>query len=234
MAFDVYVGTLTRFYTRQWENVVQEQARREGMEYRMVYAGGDSEPPEAEVVLEAVNGWRRAMNQGLAPHGLGPIEWSEDDSQPYFTDRPGWEGYSGLLLWAAYAQTPGQPAPLVLPENWYEDSVYLESMGQEKLRYASVLKANVWLPGDFDFQFKFPYLVGDDDVTVASTGSLLQDLEDLAHNEPIWANRSEARDFIGHGARHVPFEAAAHEGLRVFTTLVEKAVERKLPLVLSF
>lgn len=40
MAFDVYVGTMTRFYRREWENVVQRMSREQGFEYTMIHAGG--------------------------------------------------------------------------------------------------------------------------------------------------------------------------------------------------
>lgn len=44
MAFDIYAGTLVRYYTRDWENVVQRQARIDGTPYTMIYAGGDEGP----------------------------------------------------------------------------------------------------------------------------------------------------------------------------------------------
>ncbi|MDR2187889.1 MAG: hypothetical protein LBE62_07520 [Azonexus sp.] len=229
MAFDVFVGTFTRFYTRQWENVVQRQAKAEGHHYQMIYADGDNEPPTAEEVLEGVSGWQRAINEGLAVHGLGPIEWSEDEKQPYFTDRPGWEGFSALLLWAAYAQSTEQPAPPYLPEIWLEDPVYQSVMDREKPEFPAILMANIWLPGDFEFRFEFPPLAGDDNVMIASTKSLLDNLHRLATTEPNWS-----KNFIPEQEKQIPFEEAAREGMDVFAALAQHAVDNSLPLILSF
>jgi hypothetical protein len=227
MAFDVYVGTFTRFYTRSWENTVQRQAKLDGVEYRMIYAGGDTAPPTAGEVLEVINSWRDGMNSGLAPHGLGPILWSEDEAQPYLTDRPGWPGYSGLLLWAAYAQTPHLHPPYALPESWADDPAYQESMKDENLtRYAALLRSSLWLPGDFRFGFKFPGLT-EGEVMIGCTQSLLDDLTELASNQPQWAVPQIGADII-------PLEEAAKEGMRIFRQLAASAVQHKLPLILSF
>ena len=57
MAFDVYVGTMTRFYRRDWENVAQRMSREQGIRYNVIYAGGEpAAPPSADEVREAVTG----------------------------------------------------------------------------------------------------------------------------------------------------------------------------------
>jgi hypothetical protein len=233
VAFDVYAGTFTRFYTRDWENVVQKQAKLDGMEYHMIYAGGDSGPPPSSEVLLAVSAWKEGMNSGLAPHGFGPIEWSEDEQQPYFTDRPGWEGYSGLLLWAAYSQVERKTPPYAVPEVWAEDAAYQAAIALEKPRFPAVLMANIWLPGEFEFHFKFPALAGNGEVMIASTGSLLKDLREMRADEPAWAKESFLSK-LPRRKQQVRLEEAARYGLVMFTELVECAVDSKLPLILSF
>jgi len=142
MAFDVYVGTLTRFYRREWENVVQRMSREQGMQYKMIYAGGEPEPPApADDIRQAVIGWRSALSEGLKPHGFGPVTWDEGDSVPYFTDRPGWEGYGGLLVWAAHDEHPEMPVPMHLPESWVDDPAYQRSADPKSpSRYQSILE----------------------------------------------------------------------------------------------
>lgn len=235
MAFDVYAGTLTRFYTRGWENVVQRQARIDGTEYRMIYAGGDpGPPPPAAEVRGAVAAWRDGINRALAPHGCGEIEWSEEDDRPYFTDRPGWEGYSGLLLWAAYAQSPEVSPPFELPKSWADDPVHERVMADDHpARYAAILAANLWLPGDFPFRFRFPNLVEGDDVMISSTGGLLEQLRGLRAEEPRWGKPSLLSRIKRTGAA-VPLEEAARVGMTVFSNLAEEAVLNRLPILLSF
>jgi hypothetical protein len=85
---------MTRFYRRDWDNVAQRMAREQGMQYKMIYAGGDPEPPPAaDEIRLGVAGWCEALSRALQPHGFGTVAWDEGDEMPYFTDRPGWEGY---------------------------------------------------------------------------------------------------------------------------------------------
>ncbi|MBI3865052.1 MAG: hypothetical protein HY290_24520 [Planctomycetia bacterium] len=236
MAFDVYAGTFTRYYTRTWENVVQRRARIDGIQYKIICAGGDPEPPPpAHEVRSLVDSWREGINQGLAPHGLGPIEWSEDDCVPYFTDRPGWQGYSGLLLWAVYAQLSRSKPPYALPETWVNDPVYQDVLRDEKsIRYQSILQANLWLPGDFQYCFKFPGLAGDEESTIASTGWLLAQLTQLRAEEPKWTTQSLLQRVRGTKDDEYALESAAKDGLAIFSDLAQQAVTHRVPIVLSF
>ena len=53
MAVDLYVGTLTRYYTRQWENVVQKMAREQGLKYQLVTPNqGDKDAITDPAVVE--------------------------------------------------------------------------------------------------------------------------------------------------------------------------------------
>ncbi|HLQ27010.1 MAG TPA: hypothetical protein VK138_14185 [Acidiferrobacterales bacterium] len=233
MAFDVYVGTFTRFYRRDWENAVQRQARIDGASYKMIYAGGEPlPPPPAEEVQQAVAAWQNAISQGLAANGGNPVTWSESLDKPYFTDRPGWPGYSGLLLWAAYAEDGAKP-PHTLPEVWAEDPVFLRVMQNEaNLHFRVILQANLWLPGDFYFCFKFPDLTGKETM-IASCAGLLEQLRELNAKPLAWSSPSLVQRFKPRDS-FVPFEEAAMVGMRVFTELAQHAVSNNLPIMLSF
>lgn len=233
MAFDIYAGTITRFFTRDWENVVQRQARLDGTEYRMIYAGGEEAPPPAEEVASTVQAWRDAINRSLAQHSLGPIEWSESGDQPYFTDRPGWEGYSALQLWAAYAERPDRQAPYALPETWAVDKVWQSVVDDEKnIHFRTILQATIWLPGDFEFCFKFPALTEGDEVMIASTASFRNQLRELESKPVQWGSASLMSKLLKKNA--VPLEEAAKWGRESFLAIAEKAVEHGLPILLSF
>ena len=101
MALDLYVGTLTRYYTGQWENVVQKTAREQGLEYRMVTPTRDSrdtvaDPAETEI---AIQHWQQNVSNALKQSdGGGGAAWQEGMSPPYFTDRIGWDPFFALIL----------------------------------------------------------------------------------------------------------------------------------------
>lgn len=232
MAFDIYAGTFTRFYTREWENVVQRQARLDGTQYTMIYADGDEGPPSKEEVSSEVAAWRDEINEALAEHKLGPIEWAEDDSQPYFTDRPGWEGYSGLQLWAAYAERQGSKPPYALPRSWAEDAVWDAVMSNEaEIHFRTILQATVWLPGDFEFVFKFAGLT-EDEVMIASTGRLAAQLRELGERQLNWQKPPLLEKF--RTTKSIPLQEAAEWGRSSFLSVVDEAVKARVPFMLSF
>ena len=231
MAFDIYAGTFVRFYTRSWENVVQRQARLDGTEYRMIYAGGDAGPPPAAEVHHAVQAWKDGINNALAPHGLGPIDWSEDDDLPYFTDRPSWEGYGAVQQWAAHLERQELPIPYELADMAEGDSALGAALANpETLHFRSILQGGVWLPGDFDFLFNFPALT-EGEVMIGSTGRLLKELEEVEANPLAWATAP----VLPPAAKDVaPFQDAAEWGLRIFKGVVTQGHAAKLPFMLSF
>jgi len=123
MAFDVYVGTMTRYYRRDWENVAQRLARERGLGYKTIHVGGNpGPPPPSEKIRQLVEAWWEILSRIVQEQGFGPIRWEEDDTQPYFTERPTWDGYTALLIWAAHAEHPDLPLPTHLPQSWVDDA----------------------------------------------------------------------------------------------------------------
>lgn len=229
MAFDVYTGTMTRFYRREWENVAQKAARELGITYSMIFAGGDPEPPaHASDIQEAVDIWCESLTQGLRPHGVGPVKWSESEAEPYFTDRPSWDGYSGLVLWSAYAQHPELSPPTELPESWVDDIAFRRSTAAEfKSQFQQIQQPQLWLPVDFPFVFDAATLTSDREC-IGSTFALKEQLE-LLH-----AQTSDHLDQMIERYPQNDLFQAAQFGLSVFRFLAEKACEHRLPILLSF
>lgn len=224
MAFDIYAGTMTRFYRREWENVVQRMAREQGRKYNMIYAGGaPPPPPPADEIRSAVHGWCQALTNALKPHGVSTIEWSEADDRPYFTDRPAWPGYSALLTWAAHADHPKLPLPTAVPKSWADDDAFQESSKKDsQTSYRTILEPQLWLPAEFPFVFGFPTLTSQQPVSIGSTFNLKRQLDQLkTKTSESLATKSEL------------VETAAF-AIGCFGKLAEKACEHRLPILLSF
>lgn len=256
MAFDVYVGTLTRYYRREWENVAQKLSREQGYTYRRIVAGGESDEPlpAAEDIQAAVGGWCRAMSAGIEPHGFGRIMWDEGEEQPYFTDRPSWNGYSGLLLLAAHSEHPELPTPKYLPEVWSEDAAYERAVQRDsKTRYRTILMPSLWLPTEFPFVFEGPTLASEENSCIGSVFTLKEQLDDLNDRSlelrarlkaaATAAPAAAATGFLGKmfGKKNPPpeeerdtFAEAAEVGLQVFRQLATQACEHRLPILLDY
>jgi hypothetical protein len=224
MAFDVYAGTMTRFYRGEWENVAQRMTREQGGKYTMIYAGGEPPPPPpADEIREVVLHWCRALSSALATHGVGPIAWSEDDDVPYFTDRPAWPGYTALLVWAAHAEHPNLPLPSSVPDSWLDDPAFQRSIKPEfKTNYGTILDAQLWLPAEFLFVFEFPTLTSEKGSRIGSAFTLRRQLDQLKGktSEKLSAKTELAQ--------------TASSAIECFRTLVEMACEHQVPILLSY
>jgi hypothetical protein len=240
VAFDVYVGTLTRFYRRDWENVAQRMAREQGIRYKMIHAGGEPEaPPSAQQMHEAISAWQEFLSRALEPHNCGPIRWDEGDHMPYFTDRPAWEGYSALLVWAAHTEHPDLEMPAKVPQSWNDDPAYQRSISQEfKSRYTTILRPELWLPTQFPFCFESPTLVSEKGC-IGSVFTLKEQLDRLWDETASKLEKAQeavtgTSGTLENAESKPDLVNTADFGLSVFRDLATKACENRLPMLLSF
>jgi len=237
MALDVYVGTLTRYYTRDWENVAQRQAREQGLKYTLISPDGPVdklEKPDPTEVSTVIERWRDALNQGLGENIRQPLSWDESANAPYFTDRPSYQGYSGLQLWAAYAAKSDAAAPTELPkEGWSSDPVWEAACEKDSgTPYRQILQPEYWLPCDFDFCFQGPSPVNEA-AWIGSSIALLSQLEAL-NTATFKASESELATYrTGEFEAPTELEHAARFTLSVFLDLAQRSVENRIPMVLS-
>lgn len=253
MAFDVYVGTMTRFYTENWENVVQRMAREQGMEYRIIRPGGE-EGPKADTaeVKQAVAGWCEWLSSQLKSQGIGPLSWSEEDDAPYFTQRPGWGGYTALVVRAAHAEHPELILPKIVPEDWSSNTAYEKSMSDDfNSKYNAILRAQLWLPIDFAFVFQSPTIVSEEMTWIGSTFALKSQLEELSkqltdnsqlsvtNSKTSWTEKvgslfKKKKQSTEDQDEDNNLIEASKLAVNMFHELATQACENKLPILLSY
>src|SRR5687768_10259928 len=106
MGLDVYVGSLVRYYTGNWETIVQQLGRETGMhvEVRRPPLPKPTligrlrallSPHGADAAVRDIERWRRQLEHQIGSH----ITWNEEPDAVYFTDKPAWDGYGALVLW---------------------------------------------------------------------------------------------------------------------------------------
>jgi len=233
MGLDVYVGSLTRYHSGDWETVVQKHAREQGLPLTVVraYRAEDDEPPDQDEVRETVLRWR-----GYISHGIKvPLDWDESPESPYFTDKPAWDGYASLVVWAAYNEHPDLTKPEKSVEDWTKDPAYLKSTTEGfKTQYPHLLhNVEYWLPADFEFMFQSEDVVGNQ-VTFGSSPQLLRELEEL--NRSTWqADEEQLSKWRFEGCEYgSPLETAARFGFSIFYELAQKSVLHKLVMKLDY
>ncbi|MFN3151316.1 hypothetical protein [Bremerella sp.] len=233
MAFDVYVGGFSRYYAREWENVAQKWARENNTGYRMIGPDGEPQAADWDQVTEIVSHWRAAINNGIGKHLDSPIDWDESRDAPYFTDRPGYDAYGALLVWAAHAEAGTEP-PTSYNGEWYSDETFLGcSVPKQGQKYRPITCGSLWLPGEFEFSFDFEDLTHEK-VHICSNHSLLRSLDELNQNTFQLDSDQMAVALEGESEKEEPTLATlARFGLALFHSLAEQSVQHQLPIRLS-
>lgn len=235
MALDVYVGSLSRYYAGEWENVSERTARERGTPFRIASPGDPDDEHDLEEIQSAILAWRLTLSLSLGDRIMAPLDWSESPDAPYFTARPGWDGFGSLVLWAAYAEHPGLRPPASLPEEWDNDPVLVRSNEEGfRSRYSHLVRnVELWLPGPFEFTF------GGEDVdgrrvVMGSTTMLRRQLEEL--NAATW--KAGPDTVAGWGREpptdEAPLEQSARCAFALLLDLARRAGEHRLPMKLDY
>jgi hypothetical protein len=271
MGLDVYVGSLTRYYSGEWETILQPSAVvvrppeptfvhpatpnsadiatnrpetllklreiAEKLGGQVVLPGDRATLSDSERrrLQKEVATWRKRISKQLRGYIQGEIEWDESPGAPYFTDKPGWESYVALALWAAYDDHPGLPRPITVVEDWTTDPAWKASAAEGfRTQYEHVIQGpEIWLPVEFQSTLKTKDVRGKR-ITVGSSQSLLRELNLL--NERTWRADATALKqwrFDGPGPRD-SLEPNARFGLALFLDLCEKSVAHRLPMKLDY
>lgn len=234
MAVDLYVGTLTRYYTGQWENVVQKAAREQGLKYQVIRPTGDNsdavtDPSEAEI---AIQHWQQNVSNALKESGgTSGATWQEGMTPPYFTDRIGWDPLFALILWASYIEREAAPPSKISPD-MMNDPKYHECLADpSKYQTPTILSAQLWLPVDFVFYAKFPSPAGQE-VDVGSLEGITSALGKI--NELSW-KKMDWRSWLKNDFEdRANLELNAQFGFAALASMAVEAKKNQLPMVLSF
>jgi hypothetical protein len=231
MALDVYVGALTRYYAGDWESIADKKEKR--TRSKATRASGDP-GKESERIRTAVLTWRDGMKRALQQHLAEPLDWVETAEAPWFTGRPGWDGFGSLVLWAAYAEQPGLHRPPTLPEEWDDDPALVRSNAEGfRSRYSHLVRnVELWLPCAFDFTFEGEDVDGRR-IIVGSSPTLGRQLGEL--NAATWKmNAGELVVLANNRPAGSALETCARYALAVMTGLVRHALGHRLPMKLDY
>ncbi len=161
-----------------------------------------------------------------------PINWDESNAAPYFTDRPGYDGYGALLVWAAHAERGSDPLDSYSGE-WFTDEAFIEvSQPKRGQKYRPITCGSLWLPGEFEFSFDFQDLTGEK-VHICTNTSLLNALDELNQNTFQLTDDELTEALTGISDNEPTLAALARFGLSLFRDLADKSIQHHLPILLS-
>ncbi len=236
MALDLYCGTLTRYYAGNWKNMVQQIAEQNNQSVTVVRTQQNEDAiTDPDTLKEIVDEWMFNVSEDYKQHLSEPISWMEDNVASYETDRPGWDTFGALLLWACYAEQPERKKPVQFVENWQEDEAFQTSIAEDfPTKFGQlILGTELWLPTPFAFVFKTED-AGGNVVWIGSTPELQTQLNEL--NEITW--RASASDIASWRNTINPsdgnLEEKAKYAFAIFNQLCAYSIRNNLPLKMDY
>jgi hypothetical protein len=230
MFVDLFVGTLTRYYSEQWEN----SATRTGI--RSPFGPKKSktavtDPVELQGIIAE---WQEQASAKLKEHLKQPLMWQEGMLQPHFVGELGLAGYGGALLLTAYTNNAHLPRPVAYMKTWEGDPAVDACMKAErKDALWEIMNCGIWLPVEFSFGIGMKDPSGQP-IKAGSIDLLWRGLEYL--NEVNWgAAPDDAAAWRTRGLNEGdPFETQAQFGFAVFHEMCRLAREHRLPIKLHY
>ncbi len=241
MGLDVYVGPLTRYYTGNWETILQQATKGSDIPLRISRANPPKQgwfarlldqfrPRGPAAAARAVRRWRDRLRMEL---GMPDLDWNEYPEAEYVTDKPAWDCYGALVLWAAYDELPNATRRETSKE-WDKDPAYLTSRMNPRSRYPHLIAdTEIWLPVEFRVPVRTTAIVGDS-IVVGSSVRLLAELREL--NSRTWnAGDQQASQWRYDGAEFGgPLETSARFAFSIFYELAKRSVAARLPMKLDY
>lgn len=232
MAFDVYVGPLSRYMAGDWKTIGQKTVGEQEAGFVKIAPKQNLLTqffkPKPEKLYQR---FRDQISTGLTLAGFDVPEWDDSPNQEYVTDRPGWDGIVSFVAQYACACNPELTPPAMassIPE-LAEDPAFRDEIKRDTSAFLEIILTRFFLPGRFDYMF------GADDVMGRPAVITSIDKLDRAVNavcEHCGFDRSELAQKpmaqLGEGATFL--EAALH-GTTIYAKLVNEALKRNLPLM---
>ncbi|MGC4897295.1 hypothetical protein [Micromonospora sp. DT31] len=235
MGLDLYVGPLTRYHLNDWLTIMQQIGARDGLDVRIVRAQEDDDrETDPDVVYDAVRGWQQWLGEALG----APADWPEGTNRPYWTDKPDWDGFGAVLLFAAYDERPDlQPGPWDKPDSprAFADAPAFQAASAQPERYLSLLAGvEWWLPLATDPLVIEAPRPGGQPTRMASVGRLEAELRLLNERTGLLAGYDPAELRRGPTTDHPTVGDMARFGLAVMLDLAETALTHRQPFLLDY
>lgn len=230
MLIELYVGTLTRYYSEQWENARTRE--RGGSPFT-----GPSNPVSVTDPVElqgVIAEWREKATEKLKEHLPDPLAWQEGMLPPYEVADITFQGYGGAIMLAAYTVTGHLPRPTTYQKSWDKDPAIEQLMKESKNNAVwEIMNCSLWLPCAFQFGIGMKDPSGQP-IRCGSVDMLWNALQQV--NEANW-NASPER--IAEWRRieleeSMTFDRQAQFGFSVFFGMCQLAREKRLPIKLHY
>ncbi len=239
MGLDLYAGSLTRYFTRDFQTPSQRPAAggKGATTVRVTLEGrarSERRAPDPGLdpggVRRRVMMWRAALAQRLGEQMTGRLDWDESNASLWMCEQPTWTGYGGLVLFAAYTERPDLAPAAIDIDAWAADAAYKAARADDESTYLHLYRAEMWVPAAFPWPIRMEGLTRNT-VAVGSLTALVEELADL--NARTWEVDLRP-DALTPPEVSTDFEAAAWRGFSVFYDMARRAKWHGLPMVMDY
>jgi hypothetical protein len=239
MAFDLYVGPLTRYFCHDFKCGAEVAL---GIPMKTITLGPDgpvlrravTDPDQVRHIRKIVQVWRASVAQRLAPELSGRLDWDETRAAPYEVQQIGWHRWGALQLFAAYDERPDLlPCEIRFgPDEFMNDPALREGMADRQSRYGHLHPpVGLWLPAAFRTPFDSADFVPGP-LRVGSAHALLEALNRL--NMRTWRVDPESAGTAVDQECSTEFERTALDGFLILHAIARFAVEHTQPIKLDY
>jgi hypothetical protein len=178
---------------------------------------------------QVMAGWAHA--QGLFGSS-GDWNWPETLDTEYETDKPDFDGWGAVHLWAAYAGQPTASRPQAFSRDWTGDAALASLAGVRGSEFGHIIDPELWLPVSFDEVVE----AGEPNGNRCKIGSVPALWGQMRHlNDFTWkTGDSTIRGWRQDGFEPTNLESVARWGFSIWFCLTEFAVEHRVPMRLDY
>lgn len=184
MGMDIYAGTFTRYYARNWKTATQKFCEENGIKYSMTRAPENEVPEGQEVppdeIEKDVAEWQEYMVSALKKVGIEAAEtWKDDNVKPYYTEKPDWDAFGALLIYAS-AKLLGKKVPEEFPKNmdFCNHELFKKAMDKECADWSMFAGVCHWIPIKDNFMFNY-VLANGKEASIGTVAGLRYELEQI-------------------------------------------------------
>lgn len=258
MGMDIYAGTFTRYYARNWKTKAQQFAEANGMVFHRITPNGENldegqDSPDVAEIQQAVNAWTNGLLKALQSNNMDAGEaWVDNNEKPYYTDKPDWLSYGALLVFAAYRLLRDEPPKTIEQGMGLEDFEIAKQLEDSEFSNWSLFNVTCWLP--FPVQVSFQgHMPNGSEAFISTTERLrieLDQINKIAWNVPIdeqlsWADEEvftpsiEIRDgkvirLPIEEQKSFDLEKLARYAFSLFRRAVTFAEKERVPVLLDY
>ena len=212
----LYAGGFARFFLGDWPHDREEDEDFDDGEEA-------ASPDDVRLYFEA---FRDTLGTDLKQHGTDNVTWSEAATGAHAVEDVSADEFSALLIIAARAHVADKRMiPINLNKDWFDDPavVQVQDADQNFLPIHHLVKADTWLPADFEMLVESE--VPERDLIIGSIPQLtlaLMDLEKIL-NTPNEVTRKLPSSLVTNARR-------AQEAL---TKVAQWALKERAPILID-